>query len=192
MEHTEAGQQPAPIGEAMPMGAPTQPQTPPMAAPEPQPTPMPAPAPATPAAEPQQMQQQAAPEVEQMEMSMQPIDLSGQQEMAMPQTSSNEGSKKRLFIIIGVIIAGLVVGVVAFFIWRANQQQPVEQIPAAGSPSETSALPNEIPALPTTTQQVVAPAPDDITVIEQDLSAFGTSTIDTELQNNLNSVNSAL
>ena len=94
-----------------------------------------------------------------------------------------------MYIIIGVVIAGLLAGVVAFFIWRSM---------SAPAP-ETAAIPEQQPAqpitVPTTTEQVVvpvAPEPDSVTIIEQDLSAFNATSVDAELQGGLAEITKSL
>lgn len=133
-------------------------------------------------AEPQQQPVASTPQI-----SMSPIDLSGQQEMPLQTISPDAGGKKKMIIIAIVVIAGLIAGTAGFFIWRAVNK-PVEEVPVVEAPLV-------VPTLPTTTEQVVAPAPpeqDSVTVIEQGLNTFNAATLDAEVQSNLDAIGKSL
>lgn len=160
---------------------------------EPQPVQMPEPAaqPVAPVVESQPMQppMPGVPEVERMQMPMQPIDLSGQQEMPIQTSGPEAGGKKKMVIIAVVIVAGLLAGAGAFFVWR-NMNEPAPE--AAMTVEEQPIQPVTVP---TTTEQVtapVAPEADDLSVIENDLNMLNASTIDADLQSGLAEINRSL
>lgn len=134
-----------------------------------------------------------APEVERMQMPIQPIDLSAQpnisiqpsgmtMQMEVPATG---GGTKKVMIIGGVVVAGLIVGAIAFFVWKSGQQ-PV--VPVAEQTAPVQATPV------TTTTGIIPQTPqlDDISVIESDLNAFNVGGIDAEAQANLNEIDKSL
>lgn len=141
----------------------------------------------------------AAPEVERMQIPMQSMDsmpaiqpgMPAQQGgMTMQMGTPTGGGGKKTMIIVGVIVAGLIVGGIAFFVWRMNQSVPASSVAEQPVPI----APVELPPVTTTTQAVVPPAPqpDDISVIEQGLNTFNVGGVDAELQGNLSDVSKAL
>jgi uncharacterized membrane protein YebE (DUF533 family) len=101
------------------------------------------------------------------------------------------GSKK-IMIIAGAAAAVLIVGGIAFFIWKSGSEPTPEQAPAA---VEQASAPIALPPLATTTETAAAPSvpqQDDISVIEQDLNAFNVGGIDAEVQGNLSEVSKSL
>lgn len=177
--------QPVPTGEAMAEEAPAQ-------------MPTPAPMPTAPV-EPQQPVSYAPPvipEVERMQMPMQPIDLSTQSDMAVQQggmtmqMETPTGGNKKMMIIIGVVVAGLVVGGIAFFVWK-GMQQPAPETPVVEQTPAPVVFPPVTAPIETA---VVPPAPqmDAITVIEKDLNAFNVGGIDAEVQGSLSEISKSL
>ena len=174
-----------PVPEMQPMQQATAPAsmpTPIQEAPQPMPIPQPQVSASTQPAEqqvpvPQQpiaAPQVAEPQMERMEMAMQPIDLSGQSEMPIQQSEvADGGNKKKIIIIIAAVIVVIAAGVGGFFVWKMANA-PVEEVPI-------EAQPIEVPALPEVQEQAVipmAPEQDAISVIEEELNAFNVSAID--------------
>lgn len=184
--------QPAQMPASAPMPTPVTTQQPMAAGQSPAPMQQPEPIMQAPIAAPIQAEspmQTATPQVERMEMPMQPIDLTGQSEMPIQQMAAPEegGDKKKMIIIIVVIVAGLLAGLAGFFVWR-SMSAPEEVAPVTEAPIN-------IPSEPTPIEQVtvpVTPEQDDISVIEQELNAFNVNSVDAELQTGLNEVNAAL
>lgn len=140
----------------------------------------------------------ATPEVERMQIPMQSMDSmpaiqSGMATqsggMTMQMGTPAGGGSKKIMIIIGVIVAGLIVGGIAFFVWRMNQPSPAAPVAEQPIPTAPVVLP---PVATTTVTSPVIPQPDNISVIEADLNTFNVGGIDAELQGNLNNVSKSL
>ncbi len=120
--------------------------------------------------------------------SMQPAE----QRTASSMMPGQDQAKKKLLIIGGVVVAGIVMGVGAFFIWRATHVQPTpEMVSQSGMPVATPVEPVATTTIAATTTAQM-PAPDDITVIEQDLNRFNVQGIDAETNTALDMLNKAL
>lgn len=169
---------PSPVGQAAPAELPGQMQTP-------APTPMPA----------SPMEQQpsndapfAAPEVERMQMPMQPIETAPQQAGVTMQMGVPQGGGNKKVIIIGVVVIVLLaLGGGGFLAWR-SMNQPVVETPVAEQPT----TPITVPTSTETVVVPVAPQPDDISVIEQALDAFNIGGIDAEIEANLSEISKSL
>jgi hypothetical protein len=133
----------------------------------------------------------AAPEVERMQMPMQPVDVSAQPSgITMQMESSTTGGGNKKVIIIGAVVIGLlIVGGGAFFIWK-SMNQPAPETPV----TEQASAPITVPAVTTTETVAVPAAPelDAISTIEQDLNTFNVGGIDAEVEANLSEINKSL
>jgi len=116
----------------------------------------------------------------QIEPVMKPIDLSATVS-EMPQVATMDVQKKRMIMLIIAIVAGLVVGVGGFYVWKA-MNLPVEEMAPIEEVAEQVVKPESI-----------APAieADDLSVIEQELDALNVGNIDIELQSDLDAINAA-